>query len=44
MILSVTSERGQYPVVIESGCLGRAGDFFNLDRKCLILTDENIPK
>ena len=44
MVLSVKTGTGTYPVVISCGGLSQAGEHFNLCRKCLILTDENIPK
>ena len=44
MILSVKSEKGTYPVHITPGGLSTVKEIFDLERKCLILTDENIPK
>ena len=44
MILSVKSKNGTYPVIIEKGSLEKAGEVLSLSRKCLIVTDENIPK
>jgi 3-dehydroquinate synthase len=32
-----------YDIVLERGCLERAGELLNLDRKVLILTDEGVP-
>ena len=44
MILSVKAGNGKYPVVIEKDGLEKAASYFDLARKCLIVTDENIPK
>ena len=33
-----------YEVVIEEGILKKAGQFLNLDRKVLVVTDEGVPK
>ena len=35
-------ERG-YDITVGRGLLGRAGEFFNLDRRVMILTDEGVP-
>ena len=43
MILPIClGERG-YDVVLERGCLQRAGEFLNLDRRALIVTDDGVP-
>jgi len=44
MILSVKTALSSYPIVLERGVLARADEHLNLCRRCLILTDENIPK
>ncbi len=44
MILSVKTALSSYPIVLERGVLAKAGEYLKLDRRCLILTDENIPK
>lgn len=44
MILHVKTANGSYPIVLERGVLAKAGEYLNLRRRCLILTDENIPK
>ncbi len=44
MILSVKTALSSYPIVLERGVLETAGEHLNLNRRCLILTDENIPK
>ena len=43
MTLSVQTEKFAYPVYLERGALHRAGELFPWERKCLIVTDENIP-
>ncbi len=43
MTLSVKTALFSYPIVLERGVLSRAHTHLNLDRRCLILTDENIP-
>lgn len=32
-----------YDIVIEAGCLGRAGELLRLDRRVLIVTDDGVP-
>ena len=44
MILSVKTALSSYPIVLERGVLAKAGEHLKLDRRCLILTDENIPE
>ncbi len=44
MILSVKTALSSYPIVLERGVLSKAAEHLKLDRRCLILTDENIPK
>lgn len=44
MIFSVATSSGSYPIVLERGAIGRAAEHLNLSRKCMIVTDENIPK
>lgn len=44
MTLTVKTALSAYPIVLERGVLEKAGEHLNLDRRCLILTDENIPK
>lgn len=43
MIISVTTRDGEYPIHLERGCLDRAAALLNLDRKCMIVTDDGIP-
>lgn len=44
MILNVKTALSSYPIVLERGVLKNARAHLNLDRRCLILTDENIPE
>ena len=41
--ITVKTRTGTYPIFIETGALSRAGELFDLDRRVLIVTDENIP-
>lgn len=43
MILQVKTSVGQYPILLERGALARASEFLSLNRKCMIVSDENIP-
>lgn len=43
MIISIDIADRAYDVVIEKGCLSRAAGLLNLDRKCLIVTDDGVP-
>ncbi len=44
MILNVKTRTGSYPVILERDGVKRANQVFDLNRKCMIITDENIPK
>ncbi len=44
MILPVKTENGGYNIYLERGALSRAGEYFNLDRKVLIVTDSGVPR
>ncbi len=33
-----------YPIIIEKGILNKAQQYLNLNRKCMIVTDEGVPK
>ena len=44
MLLSVKTALSSYPIVLERGVLGKAAEYLKLDRRCLILTDDNIPE
>ena len=43
MIIRMELGEASYDIVLERGCLKRAGELVNLDRKVLILTDEGVP-
>lgn len=42
--LNVKNQNGSYNILIENGALKKAGEFFNLKRKVLIVTDSGVPK
>ena len=44
MIIPVELGENSYDIVLERGCLKRAGEYLNLNRKVFIITDSNIPK
>ncbi|MBR5773284.1 MAG: iron-containing alcohol dehydrogenase, partial [Clostridia bacterium] len=43
MILNVNLPIDGYDIVLERGCLNRAGELLNLERKCLVVTDSGVP-
>ena len=43
MILRVNLPRDSYDIILERGCLDKAGELLNLRRKCLIVTDRGVP-
>ena len=43
MILPVKAGQTNYDIVIESGCLKRAGELLSLNRKVLVVTDDGVP-
>ena len=43
MILNVGMGERAYDIVIERGCLAKAGTLCNLDRKVLVVTDSGVP-
>ena len=43
MIIRMELGEASYDIVLERGCLKRAGELLNLDRRVLILTDEGVP-
>lgn len=43
MIIPVNVSSGSYDIVIEKGALSRVGEHLKLDRKVLIVTDDNVP-
>lgn len=42
--LHLELEDGGYDITVSSGLLSRAGEFFNLDRRVLVVTDSGVPK
>lgn len=44
MILSLDLKELSYDIVIEKGCLAKASEYLNLNRKVLIITDSGVPK
>ena len=44
MILSMNLADRSYPIVVEAGGLNRLKELFSLERKVLIVTDDNVPK
>lgn len=44
MTFPVSTSIGSYPITLERGALKKAGEALDLARRCMILTDENIPK
>ncbi len=43
MIIPVKTQNGGYNIYLERGALHRAGEYFNLDRNVLIVTDDGVP-
>ncbi len=43
MILRVNLPRDSYDIVLQRGCLEKAKDLLNLERKCLVVTDSGVP-
>ncbi|MBR6502138.1 MAG: 3-dehydroquinate synthase [Clostridia bacterium] len=44
MIIPVKTAAGGYDIYLERGALKRAGEYFNLNRKALIVTDSGVPQ
>ncbi len=44
MILPVKTENGGYNIYLERGALNNAGEYLNLNRKVLVVTDSGVPK
>ena len=44
MIIRLALGESAYDVVLERGCLGKAGELLDLDRKVLVVTDAGVPK
>lgn len=43
MKIHINLENNSYDIVLEKGALNSVGNYFNLDRKVLILTDDGVP-
>ena len=43
MIINIDIADRGYNVTIERGCLSKAAELLNLERKCLVVTDEGVP-
>lgn len=43
MVIPVTLGDRAYDIVLEAGCLQRAGELLHLDRKVLVVTDSGVP-
>ena len=43
MIIPVKLGKNSYDIIIQKGSLSKAGEFFDLKRKVLIVTDEGVP-
>ncbi len=43
MIIPVKTSQGSYDIVLERGALNRAGEYLNLNRRVLVVTDSGVP-
>ena len=43
MIIPLKLEKNSYDIVIERGCLNKAGEYLSLNRKVLVVTDDGVP-
>ena len=43
MIIPLNLEKNSYDIIIERGCLKKAGEHLSLNRKVLIVTDDGVP-
>ena len=43
MRIPVCTKQRDYEILLENGALAQAGEFFDLDRKVLIVTDDGVP-
>ena len=44
MIIPVNLGTDSYDIVLERGCIRRAGELLRLDRKVLVVTDDGVPE
>lgn len=43
MIITLDLGKDSYDIVLERGALKKAGEYFNLNRKTVIVTDDGVP-
>ena len=43
-MIPVKTSQGSYDIVLQRGCLAKAGEYLNLNRKVLIVTDSGVPQ
>ena len=43
MVLRLSLGENSYDIIIDRGCLKKAGEYLKLDRKVLIVTDDGVP-
>ena len=43
MIIPIKTQNGLYNIYLERGALKKAGEYFNLDRKVMVITDSGVP-
>ena len=43
MVRTISPGGKDYDVTVEPGCIGRASELLDLDRKCLVVTDDGVP-
>ena len=43
MLIRIDLGERSYDIVIEGSCIKRAGELLDLDRRCLVVTDEGVP-
>ncbi len=44
MIIPVKTSQGSYDIILERGALSKAGEYLNLNRRALIVTDSGVPE
>lgn len=44
MIIPVKTSQGSYDIILERGALSKAGEYLNLNRRTLIVTDSGVPQ
>ena len=43
MIIPVKTSSGNYDIILERGAINKSGEYLNLERKVLIVTDSGVP-